>query len=56
MFPVLKEPVSGVTVIFAFGGVALPLVSVPGTASYIPLILNTSETPNDISSWSYAVP
>ena len=41
----------------AFGGVAVPFdCAVPGTASNIPLTLNTSETPNDISLLSYAVP
>ena len=57
--PLTILPVANVpddTFITALGGVATPLVSVPGTASNIPLTLNTSETPSDISLWSNAVP
>jgi len=56
MFPVVTTPPTVVTVTTAFGGVATPLVSVPGTASNIPLTLNTSDTPRDNSLWSYALP
>ncbi len=57
--PLMILPVANVpddTFITALGGVATPLVSVPGTASNIPLTLNTSATPSDNSLWSYAVP
>ena len=53
--PTAKLPES--TFNTTLGGVAVPFdCAVPGTASNIPLTLNTSETPNDISLWSYAVP
>ena len=60
MLPALNVPDD--TLNTAFGGVAtstlseVSVVVVPGTASNIPLILNISETPKLISSWSYAVP